>query len=374
MIFLQKISIVFTGGGTAGHVTPNLALIPIVKEKLKDFELDVHYIGSENGIEKEIIQKYPDITYHSVRTGKLRRYFSLKNFTDPFRVIGGYFDAKKIMKKIKPSIVFSKGGFVSFPVAAAANAYKVPVISHESDLTPGLANKLSSRYAKKICTTFPDTLSHLPEGKGIHTGSPIRPELFDGDAKRARERYSFDNKPVILSMGGSLGSVILNKALRENLSELTKKYNVIHLCGKGNLDESCEKYSNSYKQLEFISEELPDALALADFVISRAGSNAIHEFLALHKPMLLVPLSKAASRGDQILNAESFKKRGFAIVLEEENITKESFMNTVSSIEKNKEKMKKAMEQYENSNGVEKIANLIVNECKKSTENDSMCS
>lgn len=365
MNLLQKVSIIFTGGGTAGHVTPNLALIPLVKEKLPDFELDIHYVGSENGIEKEIIGKYPDITYHVVRTGKLRRYFSLKNFTDPFRVIGGYFDAKKIMKKIQPSIVFSKGGFVSVPVAAAAHSCKIPVISHESDLTPGLANKLSAKYAEKICTTFPDTLEHLPKEKGVHTGSPIRPELFEGNAEKARELYGFDNKPVILSMGGSLGSVILNKALRENLSELTKKYNIIHLCGKGNLDEECEKYSDSYKQLEFISEELPDALALADFVVSRAGSNAIHEFLALHKPMLLIPLSKAASRGDQILNAESFAKRGFAIVLEEEQITSETFNSAIMDVEAKKDIMKKAMEQYKNANGAETIAELIANEIKE---------
>ena len=362
---MQKISLVFTGGGTAGHVTPNLAIIPIVREKMKDFELDIHYIGSENGIEKEMIEKLPDITYHSVRTGKLRRYFSLKNFTDPFRVIGGYFDAKKIIKKIRPTVVFSKGGFVSVPVAAAAHSQKIPVIAHESDLTPGLANKLSSKYATKICTTFPDTLEYLPKDIGVCTGSPIRPELFDGNALRARERYGFDNKPVILSMGGSLGSVNLNKALRENLPELVKSYNIIHLCGKGNLDEACNKYAPSYIQFEFISDELPDALALADLIISRAGSNAIHEFLALHKPMLLIPLSTAASRGDQILNAESFEKRGFAIVLKEENITPTSFIHAVSYVEKDKEKMTAAMINCESSNGVNIIADLIVETINK---------
>lgn len=369
MIILQKISIVFTGGGTAGHVTPNLALIPLVREKCKNVELDVHYIGSENGIEKEIIAKYDNITYHSIRTGKLRRYFSWQNFSDPFRVIGGYFDAKKLMKKIRPAIVFSKGGFVSVPVAAAAHAYKIPVIAHESDLTPGLANKISARFATKICTTFPDTLEYLPKGIGVCTGSPIRPELFDGSAERARAYYGFDNKPVILSMGGSLGSVVLNKALRENLPELTKKYNIIHLCGKGNIDDKCEKYTASYKQFEFISDELPDALALSDFIVSRAGSNAIHEFLALHKPMLLIPLSAAASRGDQILNAQSFEKRGFAIVLKEENITPSTFLHAISYVEKDKEKMTRSMENYENSNGANIIAEMIYEEIKKHIEN-----
>ena len=363
---MQKISIVFTGGGTAGHVTPNLALIPLVLEKCENIELDVHYIGSENGIEKEILAKYDNITYHSIRTGKLRRYFSWQNFSDPFRVIGGYVDAKKLMKKIHPALVFSKGGFVSVPVAAAAHAYKIPVIAHESDLTPGLANKISARFATKICTTFPDTLDYLPKSVGVCTGSPIRPELFEGKAERARARYGFDTKPVILSMGGSLGSAVLNKALRENLPELTKKYNIIHLCGKGNVDESCEKYAPSYKQFEFISDELPDALALANCVISRAGSNAIHEFLALHKPMLLIPLSAAASRGDQILNAQSFEKRGFAIVLKEENITPSTFMHAISYVEKDREKMTASMTNYENSNGANIIAEMIYEEIKKS--------
>ncbi len=362
---MQKISVVFTGGGTAGHVTPNLALIPLVREKCKNVDLDVHYIGSENGIEKEILAKYDNVTYHSIRTGKLRRYFSWQNFSDPFRVIGGYFDAKKLMKKIRPAIVFSKGGFVSVPVAAAAHAYKLPVIAHESDLTPGLANKISARFATKICTTFPDTLEYLPKGVGVCTGSPIRPELFDGNAERARARYGFDGKPVILSMGGSLGSVVLNKALRENLPELTKKYNIIHLCGKGNIDDKCEKYANSYKQFEFISDELPDALALSAFIVSRAGSNAIHEFLALHKPMLLIPLSAVASRGDQILNAQSFEKRGFAIVLKEENITPSTFLHAISFVEKDKEKMTESMENYENSNGANIIAEMIYEEIKK---------
>lgn len=359
---MQKVSVIFTGGGSAGHVTPNLALIPLVRKNFsenKNICIDIHYIGSENGIEREIISKYPDIIYHPVRTGKLRRYFSWKNFTDPFRVIGGYFDAKDLIKDIKPAVVFSKGGFVSVPVAAAAHAYKIPVIAHESDLTPGLANKIAARYATKICTTFPDTLKYLPEGKGLHTGSPIRPELFKGNAERARKRYGFDNKPVIISMGGSLGSAVLNKTLRENLPELIKTYNIIHLCGKGNIDEKCNKFAPSYRQMEFISDELPDALALCDFVISRAGSNAIHEFLALNKPMLLIPLSAAASRGDQILNAESFEKRGLAIVLKEENITPSTFMSAVSYTKQDAEKIRTAMKNETSANGARAIADLI---------------
>ena len=359
---MRKISVVFTGGGSAGHVTPNLALISSLKTKFSD--LEIHYIGSTDGIEKEIIAAHPELIYHSVRTGKLRRYFSWKNFSDPFRVIGGYEDAKKLMREIQPAVVFSKGGFVAVPVIAAAHHAKIPVIAHESDLTPGLANKIAVRYATKICTTFPDTIKYLPKGIGVYTGSPIRAELFQGDAARARSRYGFDRKPVILIMGGSLGARALNQAVRENLASLLKEYNIIHLCGKGNLDDRYSKYEPSYRQLEFISAELPDALALAEFVISRAGSNAIHEFLALHKPMLLIPLPLSSSRGDQILNADSFEKRGFAIVLKEENITAASFLTAVAYMEKDKQKMIAAMEAEKNTNGVNAIAEIVAEQIR----------
>lgn len=361
---MRKICIVFTGGGTAGHVTPNLALIPIVKGILlkKGIESEIHYIGSENGIEKDMLSSRTDMKYHSIRTGKLRRYFSWKNFTDPFRVIAGCGDARRILSEIKPTAVFSKGGFVSVPVAAAAHHFKIPVIAHESDITPGLANKISARFATKICTTFPDTVKELPKGLGVYTGSPVRPELFKGSAEAARARYGFDKKPVILIMGGSLGSAMLNKTIRECLPQLIVGYNIIHLCGKGNIDKAYAKFAPSYVQLEFISDELPDALALADFVISRAGSNAIHEFLALHKPMLLIPLPLTSSRGDQILNAESFEKRGYAIVLREENVTRASFMSAVSFVEKDKDKMKKNMSACENANGADAIAAIIADQ------------
>lgn len=358
---LRKISVVFTGGGSAGHVTPNLAIIPLLRKRFseQDIELDVHYIGSENGIEKDMIAAHSDITYHSIRTGKLRRYFSWKNFTDPFRVIAGCGDARKILSEIKPVVVFSKGGFVSVPVAAGAHHHKIPVIAHESDITPGLANKISARFATKICTTFPDTLNDLPKKVGVYTGSPVRPELFKGNADTARRRYGFDNKPVVMIMGGSLGSVMLNKTVRESLPQLTEKYNIIHLCGKGNIDNKYVRFAPSYQQFEFISDELPDAFALADFIISRAGSNAIHEFLALHKPMLLIPLPLTSSRGDQILNAASFEKRGFAIVLREERVSQSTFMSAVSYVEKDKQKMIEAMEACDNTDGAAVIADII---------------
>lgn len=354
---------VFTGGGSAGHVTPNIAIINELRKMDKDCSFD--YIGSEAGIEKDIIGAIDDVKYHSIRTGKLRRYFSWKNFTDPFRVILGYKDAKRILKKVKPDVVFSKGGFVSVPVVYAAKKLKIRVISHESDMTPGLANKLSKRCAKKICVTFPETLKDLPEGLGVLTGSPLREELFTGDAAKARQMLHFDNKPVILVMGGSLGSVAINKAIRQNLAFLTEHYNIVHLCGKNNLDEEVAKQSNnvflSYKQFEFITEELPDVMALADFVISRAGANAIHEFLALHKPMILIPLPLSASRGDQILNSKSFEKRNFAKVLMEEDVTPESLKAAIDDLEARKESMIAAMSSETSVLGAaEKIAAMLM--------------
>lgn len=353
--------IVLTGGGTAGHVTPNLSLLPYLREA----QFEIHYIGSRNGIEKEIISKETDVTYHAIRTGKLRRYFSWKNFTDPFRVIAGYGDAKKCMKEIKPDVVFSKGGFVSVPVAAAAHKYQIPVISHESDITPGLANRIAKRFATKICLTFPDGLQQIPPPLGVYTGSPIRESLYQGDAERARRRLSFDRKPVILVMGGSLGSKVINQALRANLESLCSQYNIIHLCGKKNLVTLPESASDfvrrSYAQFEFVSEELSDFLACADLIVSRAGSNAIHEFLALHKPMLLIPLSLEASRGDQILNAESFEKRGFAIVLREENLTPESFRHGIDYLAREQIAIRAAMskENELHGNGTAKIMEMI---------------
>lgn len=350
--------IVFTGGGTAGHVTPNIALMNRIRELHPNTEF--HYIGSCDGIEKEIISKYPDVTFHTIRTGKFRRYFSLKNFTDPFRVIAGCGDAKRLMKLLKPDALFSKGGFVAVPVVYAAGKSKVPVLSHESDITPGLANKLSARYADKICVTFPDTLKNLPKGKGIFTGTPIRKELYSGNAARARKALGFDLKPVLLVMGGSAGSVAVNKAIRGNLEALTACFNIIHLCGKGKMDSSITH--PSYRQFEFVSDELPDYLALSDLIISRAGSNAIHEFLALKKPMLLIPLPLSASRGDQILNARSFEARGFARVLNEEDVTEETLLSAIHQVREKSATMRAAMDQAENSDGTETICKMILKE------------
>ena len=247
--------IILTGGGTAGHVTPNIALLP----RLKELNYDIHYIGSYNGIEKELIEQF-GIPYHGISTGKLRRYFSVQNFTDPFRVLKGMNDAKKLVKILKPDVIFSKGGFVSVPVVLAGKKCKVPTIIHESDMTPGLANKISIPSATKVCCNFPETLGHLPEGKAVLTGSPIRQELLSGDKFKAREFLNFkSDKPVIMVIGGSLGAVAVNNAVRAILPELLKSYQVIHLCGKGKVDESL-KGIEGYAQFEYIKEELKTSL------------------------------------------------------------------------------------------------------------------
>ena len=257
--------ILLTGGGTAGHVTPNIALLPDLKAE----GYDIHYIGSYEGMEKKLITAQ-GIHYDGIATGKFRRYLSAKNLTDPFRVIKGFQQAKKLIRDYKPDVVFSKGGFVAVPVVLAAGHYHIPVIIHESDMTPGLANKLSIPSAAKVCCNFPETLSSLPQDKAVLTGSPIRQELFTGDKEKARAFCGFKEvKPVILIVGGSLGAVAVNNAVRKILPELLKDFQVVHLCGKGKLDEKLTGL-DGYVQFEYIQDELKDLFALADVVISRA--------------------------------------------------------------------------------------------------------
>ena len=346
--------IILTGGGTAGHVTPNIALLP----GLKELGYDIHYIGSYNGIEKELIEEF-GIPYHGISSGKLRRYFSLQNFTDPFRVLKGFSEAKKLIKDLKPDVIFSKGGFVSVPVVIAGKQCKVPTIIHESDMTPGLANKLAIPSASKVCCNFPETLEHLPKDKAVLTGSPIRSELLVGDKNAALEFCGLSpEKPVILIIGGSLGSVVVNSAVRAILPDLLKDFQVIHLCGKGKVDESL-KDMKGYVQFEYIRDELKDLFALSDLVISRAGANAICELLALHKPNLLIPLSINASRGDQILNARSFERQGFSIVMEEEELTDASLMDAIRKLYNEKDAYIKAMKQSSQQDSIQTILNLI---------------
>ncbi|MCR4834106.1 MAG: undecaprenyldiphospho-muramoylpentapeptide beta-N-acetylglucosaminyltransferase [Butyrivibrio sp.] len=325
--------IVLTGGGSAGHVTPNIALIPALKEK----GYEIYYIGSYNGIEKKLIADY-GIPYYGIATGKLRRYFDPKNFSDPFRVIKGFGEAKKILKEIQPDIVFSKGGFVSVPVVKAAKACKIPFVLHESDMTPGLANKLCLPGATKVCCNFPETIEKLPAEKAVLTGTPIREELMRGSAEAGKKLCGFtDDKPVLMVIGGSLGAQSVNETVRYALPRLLPTFNVVHLCGKEKMD-NLKLSVPGYKQFEYVKEDLKDIFAMADVVVSRAGANSICELLALRKPNILIPLSTKSSRGDQILNAESFKKQGFSIVIDNEELDEDILVESVFDMFENKEK------------------------------------
>ncbi len=351
-ILIMK-KIIMTGGGTAGHVNPNLALMP----KLKQLSYEIKYIGSRDGIEKEIIEKVKT-PYFAIASGKLRRYFDLKNFSDPFKVGAGFFQSLAILRREKPDIVFSKGGFVSVPVVAAARFLKIPVLAHESDLTPGLANRLASRFVDRLLVTFPDTLPKIGE-KAILVGSPIRDDLFKGDADLAKKNAGFSQeKPVLLVMGGSIGSVKINTSLRRILPDLLKTFNIIHLCGKNNLDESLVSTSG-YKQYEYVVDEMKDILNAADIIVSRAGANSIFEFLALKKPNLLIPLSMSSSRGDQIENAESFSKNGYSMVLSEENLNDLSLKVNIERLFEEREEFINAMKLSQLGSATDKIIELI---------------
>ena len=346
--------IVLTGGGTAGHVTPNIALIP----RLRELGYEISYIGSYTGIEKKLIEA-EGIPYYGISSGKLRRYFDLKNFSDPFRVLKGIGEARALMKELDPDIVFSKGGFVAVPVVRAAAARHIPVISHESDMTPGLANKLSMPMAKKICCNFPETAATLPAEKAVVTGTPVRAELLSGSRENGYRFTRVDrDRPVLMIIGGSLGATAVNEAVRRILPQLLPTFNVVHLCGKGKVDPSLNGLAG-YRQYDYIREELADLFALADIVISRAGANAICELLALRKPNLLIPLSAKASRGDQILNAASFEKQGYSMVLQEDDMTDEDLLKAVFELYENRSRYIEAMEKNTQKDSVTIITELI---------------
>ncbi len=346
--------IVLTGGGTAGHVTPNIALIP----ELQKEGYEVSYIGSHDGMERKLIECL-GIDYVGISSGKLRRYFSLRNFTDPFRVIKGFGEAVSALKRIKPNVIFSKGGFVTVPVVFAAKRLGIPVIIHESDISPGLANKLCIPASKFVCANFPEALNYLPKEKAVLTGTPIRKELFLGNREKGLEFCGFSgNKPVLLVIGGSLGALAVNKVLRKILPELNGKFDVIHICGKGKTEEELNG-TEGYVQFEYVGSELRDIFAASDIALSRAGANAICELLALRLPNLLIPLPAASSRGDQILNAESFKKQGFSEVLMEENLTEVTMLKNINDLYNNREKYIEKMKQSSQADSIKLITELI---------------
>ncbi len=346
--------IVLTGGGTAGHVTPNIALLP----SLKEAGYEIAYMGSYDGIEKKLISDF-DIPYKGISTGKFRRYLDPKNFTDPFRVIKGFSEARSYLKEFRPNVVFSKGGFVSVPVVRAAASLKIPCIIHESDMTPGLANKLCIPVAKKVCCNFPETLKMLPPDKAVLTGSPIRAELAQGNKLSGLDMCGFTaNKPVIMVIGGSLGAASVNKAVREALPQLLEDFQVVHICGKDKVDNLLLNTAG-YKQFEYVKAELKDLFAMADVVISRAGANAICELLALKKPNILIPLPSSSSRGDQLLNARSFESQGFSIVIDEDDLTTSLLVDRVHELFFTRQSYREAMSRSGQMDSIATILKLI---------------
>lgn len=346
--------IVLTGGGTAGHITPNIALLP----RLAQSGYEVSYIGSYEGMEKRLMADF-DIPYYGIATGKFRRYFDLKNFSDPFRVLKGFSEARRILKEIQPDVVFSKGGFVAVPVVRAAASLKIPCIIHESDMTPGLANKICIPVAKRVCCNFPETMRTLPAEKAVLTGSPIREELLKGDPEAGRRFCGFDaDKPVLMVIGGSLGSAAINQAVREALPKLLTDFHIVHICGQDKIDNLLLN-TRGYKQFEYLKGELKDVFALADVVVSRAGANAICELLALKKPNLLIPLSAGASRGDQILNARSFEAQGFSVVIDEDYLSPGLLTEKVQELYFTRQTYIDAMSKSQQTNAIPTIMKLL---------------
>lgn len=347
--------IVFTGGGTAGHVTPNLAIYELLKEE----GWEASYIGSKNGIEHSMISAI-GLPYYAVHSGKLRRYFSWKNFIDPFKVLVGVIQSYCILRKIKPCVIFSKGGFVALPVVIGAYLNRVPIIAHESDLTPGLANRLCFPFVDKICVTFSEAKKHFKQQSKIEvTGTPIRAELFHGSQKKGLQLSGLtEEKPILLIVGGSLGSDGLNRLIRDNITTLLNKYQLIHLCGKGKIAKELLQQP-SYYQLEYANDELPHFLAASDLVVSRSGSNALHEILALAKPHILIPLSRKVSRGDQIHNAKYYEKLGISTVLDDDLLSADQLLNAVETVLSKKEILIKKMKHLDISSATQKIVKII---------------
>lgn len=312
----MKRNILLTGGGTMGHLSPNLALIPILTQRYDE----VHYIGSKNGIEKgkleELTKIYNNLFFHAIPTTKLNRTNPLKNIFMPFILISAKNKAQKILQSIQPCVIFSKGGYVSVPVCLNAKKLNIPLVIHESDLSMGLANKIASKYATTVCTTFKETSNHF--NNGVWTGSPVSPKLLSADKRNAIKKFNLSPAlKTITITGGSLGSVTINKAIENILPRLVKKYNIIHITGKNKQINFSHPH---YHQLEF-ADNIGDIFKASDLVISRAGSNTIFELALLEIPMLLIPLSKKSSRGDQIENAEYFKKLEIAEIVYEEKLS-----------------------------------------------------
>lgn len=352
-------TIILTGGGSAGHCTPHLAILPYLK---KYFD-KIYYIGSKNGIEKNIIEN-AKIPYFSVECAKLKRKFSTKNLTIPFKLIKGVKEAGKIIDELSPDIIFSKGGYVSVPTVIAAKKRKIPVITHESDVTAGLANKIISKYSDKVLTSFKNTANEFKNGKYI--GAPIRTFKVSEDKKTLLKKYGFTSaKPILLITGGSLGAEAINSAVDDCVDKLTEKFNVLHIRGKGNLNNKIKM--SGYYQTEFIND-IENAFSVADVCVSRAGSNAAFELLSLKKPCLFIPLPKGESRGDQVLNADYFLKEGLCAVLPQRSLTGKSLVACATCVYSGRNRLIKNLEEQPVLDKSRDIANEVILASKTNRE------
>lgn len=347
--------IILTGGGSAGHVTPNLAMIDVLRAE----GWQVDYIGSADGVEKAIVTQ-ANIPFHAIQSGKLRRYLSWKNFLDPFKIMYGLIQSFFLLRRLNADIVFSKGGFVAFPVVVAAWLNRIPVIAHESDMSPGLANRLCFPFVNKICVTFAPARKHFKTPEKVEiTGTPIRQQLFMGSRQRGLALCGFNDKQaILLVIGGSLGAQAINQAVRDALPQLSSTYQIIHLCGKGKRDDSL-LHVPGYYQMEYASEELADLFAAADVVVSRAGANALYEILALQKPHVLIPLPAKVSRGDQIQNADYFKAQGVSIVIDQDDLTTERLLAAIDEAETHQQAIIQRIKSLHIESAAVKIMNLI---------------
>lgn len=348
----KKIKIVLTGGGTAGHVLPHFAMLHLYKEA----GWEILYIGSA-GIEKQLASN-EGLRFREIRAGKLRRHLSFQNLLDIFWVLWGILQSLKIMHKERPQLVFSKGGYVSVPVAVAASLLKIPVITHESDLSPGLANRIITKFSKKILCAFPETVKQLPAQKGQWVGLPVRNDLHLGNKETGFELCHFwsdDPRPVILIMGGSQGATRINQAIEKTSSKILESFRLIHLTGKG---KPTGLVKDGYKEFEFVSDELKHLLAISDFVICRSGANTIFELLSLQIPMLMVPL-EIASRGDQVENALFFAKNNWGLILRESTLSPEKLLESLDELRDKAPSIKTAMKKSPINNAADKIFQIL---------------
>ena len=343
-----------TGGGSAGHVIPALPVADLLLAQ----GYRVHFIGTRSGLEQGYLGDR-ELIFHGISAGKLRRYFSLQNITDVFRISRAVIESVALLLRIRPSVLFSKGGFVSLPPVFAAWLLRIPVVAHESDLTPGLANRLSLPFIQTLCTSFADTQFAGFTGRKVLTGTPVRRELLDGDAAAGRRALGVENnggKKILLITGGSLGAETLNRIVRDNLDALTDRFFVVHVCGVGKTEDIQRE---GYLQLEFVDEGWGDFLAAADLVISRAGANALFEWVALAKPNVLVPLPLAGSRGDQIANAQYAKAHGWSEVLEEQDVTPQTLLSALDRLEQHTTTYREAMGALDSASAADRLVDEI---------------